>query len=120
MLAVLVIGYFVFMSFVSSQMHSSSQKTWDAMKESEFSCPPGTEVRTGRWGKLGYSRTCTPLKQGKWEAWEDGDKHFDGYYLHGQKHGKWIWYKANGEISYFIVYENGREVSGSEDAKRQN
>jgi hypothetical protein len=108
---VAVIGYFAFMSYVSSQMSDIRQTTWEAMKISELQCPEGTELKTDGWSKSGYSRTCVNLKHGKWEAWDQGYKNIDGNYNRGKKDGKWIWYHPNGKKYRVIEYDNGIELS---------
>jgi len=110
-MAVAVIGYFAFMTYVSYQMRASSDKTWGAMKASNFECPPGMDVRTEGWSKLGVSRTCSSPRHGKWEAWSDGYKNIDGFYEHGKEHGVWIFYNKDGSISKKIEYKRGVEVT---------
>ena len=109
--AVAIIGYFSFMTYVSSQMSDVRQDTWAAMKDSEMKCPDGTELKTDGWSKLGYSRTCINLKHGKWEAWDQGYKNIDGNYDRGKKHGRWIWYHSNGKVYRVIEYDNDTELS---------
>jgi len=113
-IAVVVIGYFPFMSYISSQMSNSSIKTWEAMNEVEFNCPPGLKEKTERWSKLGYSRSCVKPIDGKWEAWSEGYKHIDGFYMSGKKHGTWVFYNPNGSISKEIEYNLGKEVANKE------
>ena len=110
-IAVIIIGYFLFMSYVSTEMSNSSISTWDAMKQVELNCPPGLKEKTERWSKLGYSRSCVKPTDGKWEAWSDGYKQIDGFYKDGSKHGKWVFYNSDGSISKEIEYINNKEVS---------
>jgi len=119
-IAVGVVGYFSFMSYVSFQMSNSSISTWEAMKGKVFDCPPGLEEKTERWSKLGYSRSCVKPKHGKWEAWSEGYKHIDGFYLNGKKHGIWVFYKPDGSVSKEIEYKNGKEVSGIKSQSMEN
>lgn len=116
LMVVAVVGYFAFMSYVSSQMRDSSNETWEAMKASKFECPPGMEVRTEGWSKLGVSRTCSSPRHGKWEAWSDGYKNVDGFYEHGKKHGVWVFYNPDGSVSKKIEYEQDFEVAAAATA----
>ena len=118
LLAIIVIGYFVGVSYISHLMSSSSQETWEAMQSTDFECPAGTEARTDGWGKLGYSRTCVNLTNGKWEAWEDGYKNIDGYYEQGKKHGVWIFYQTDSSMSKKIQYSHGVELGVDEITDR--
>jgi hypothetical protein len=104
-------AYFGIMWFISSQFSESSIKTWNAMTASPFSCPEGKEVHIEGWSKLGRSRSCKPLEDGKWEAWEAGHKAIDGEYRKGKKDGKWTWYHADGAVFRVIVYKNDVELS---------
>ena len=117
LLVLTVVGYFGFMSYISSKVSETRKKTWDAMSKNEFVCPDGTELRKDGWSKLGYSRTCVSLKHGKWEAWDNGYKNIDGYYNDGKKHGEWIWYRADGSVSTRITYMNGKEIVKEVDGK---
>ena len=110
LMALAIVGYFAFMSYVSSQMRASSDKTWEAMKAAEFECPVGKEVKTEGWSKLGVSRTCASPRHGKWEAWSDGYKNIDGFYEHGKKHGLWVFYNPDGSVSKQIEYKQDAEV----------
>jgi hypothetical protein len=106
-------AYFGIMWFISSQFSESSIKTWNAMTASPFSCPEGKEVHTEGSSKLGRSRSCRPLVDGKWEAWESSYKAIDGEYRKGEKDGKWTWYHPNGSIYRIILYKNNVEVSNN-------
>ena len=116
-IAVVVIGYFSLMSYLSSQMSESSIDTWKAMKSGNFDCPEGMEEKTERWSKLGYSRSCVKPKHGKWEAWSEGYKHIDGFYNHGKKEGVWVFYNSDGSISKKVEYKEDREVSANAGVK---
>ncbi len=117
LMAAALIGYFAFMSYVSSEMRASSNKTWDAMKASRFECPDGMVVRTEGWSKLGVSRTCSNPRHGKWEAWSDGYKNIAGFYEYGKKHGVWIFYNRDGSISKKIEYKQDVEVATTATTK---
>jgi hypothetical protein len=119
-IAVAVIGYFAFMSYVSSQMRAASIETWDAMKDSIFECPAGTEVRTEGWSKLGVSRTCSSPRHGRWEAWSDGYKRIDGIYQHGKKHGVWVFYNPDGSVSKRIEYKQEAEMPEAATVKDES
>ena len=94
-------------------MSSSIGDTWEVMESNEFSCPEGTEEKRERWSKRGYSRSCSPPLNGKWEAWDEGFKHIDGYYDHGVKDGKWVWYQKDGTVYRIIKYNKGIETSNT-------
>jgi len=89
------------------------------MKSADFECPVGMEARTDRWSRLGYSRTCVNPRHGRWEAWSDGYKHIDGYYEHGKKHGRWIFYNPDGSVSKEVEYDRDAEVSNPHIARRR-
>jgi len=115
--ALIVIGYFIFMSYISTQMSASSMETWEAMKKSTFECADGLKEKKEGWSKLGYSRSCVKPKHGKWEAWSEGYKHIDGYYFNGKEHGVWFFYNPDGSISQKIEYNLGKEVNQNSLAK---
>ncbi len=96
--------------YISSELTTDAKSTWAAMSESKFSCPKGTEPSLDGWSKTGYSRTCINLKHGKWEAWDQGYKHIEGFYEHGNKHGTWSFFKEDGSIYQTVEYKNGQEV----------
>ncbi len=98
-IALLIIGYDAIKQYYLSQRNASVRETRESMRSSEFECPEGMEVRTEGWWKMGYSRFCVNLKHGKWEAWELGYKHIDGYYDHGKRHGTWVYYNSDGSVS---------------------
>jgi len=106
-LVVYVLATFYF----SYRMAESHKRTWESMKSEPFPCPEGTEEKTEGWSKLGVSRTCSEARHGKWEAWSEGYKQIDGYYDHGKKNGKWVWYRSDGSISKSVEYNQGDEVS---------
>lgn len=81
------------------------------MDKVPFSCPEGFEEKRERWSKLGYSRTCNPSKDGKWEAWDNGYKNIEGFYKNGQEDGKWVWYNKDGSVYRIVEYKNGKEIS---------
>jgi antitoxin component YwqK of YwqJK toxin-antitoxin module len=95
-------------------MSAISNKTWKVMESNKFECPTGMEVKMEGWSKVGYSRTCISLRNGKWEAWDDGYKHIDGYYEQGKKQGKWVYYKPDGTVSKEVEYNQDVEVTGNE------
>lgn len=84
------------------------------MGKNEFTCPEGTELKIERWSKLGYSRICTPLKHGKWEAWSEGYKNIDGNFINGEEDGIWVWYNKDGSVYKKIEYNQGKEISAKE------
>lgn len=102
--------YLLIGAFFSDRLTAASQATWAAMDASSFECPAATELRTEGWGKSGYSRTCAALKDGPWEAWEDGYMHITGSYRSGKEDGRWTFYNSDGSISHVIEYKNGVEV----------
>jgi len=65
-IVIVLLAYFLFIYYLSSQMSSSIETTWDAMDKVPFTCPEEFEEKRERWSKLGYSRTCNPSK--KWEV----------------------------------------------------
>ena len=116
----ILIVYFSFMSYVSSQMSASSINTWEAMKSSSFVCPEGLKEKTEDWSKLGTSRSCVKPKHGKWEAWDEGYKHIDGYYNNEKEHGVWVFYNSDGSIYKKIEYNQGKEVNKNTSIKKVN
>jgi hypothetical protein len=95
------------------QISASSQATWAAMNAAPFECPPGMEPRTEGWGEAGYSRVCSSLKEGKWEAWENGRRQLTGSYHNGKPSGVWTSYNQDGSPFKVTEYRDGVEVSSS-------
>ncbi|MCK5455890.1 MAG: hypothetical protein KAI45_02110 [Melioribacteraceae bacterium] len=101
---------FITLPYLMSWQFSSSHKdTWDIMDNSDFKCPPNTEITTRGWSKVGYMRYCEPKKNGPWEAWSEGYKNIQGEYYNGKKHGKWTWFNSDGSTQSTITYEYGKE-----------
>jgi hypothetical protein len=109
-IAAVLASYLGFVSLISYQMNASSSETWAAMQSATFECPAGQEVRLEGWGKLGNSRACSNQRNGKWEAWENGYKHIDGFYKDGIEHGVWTFYREDGTVQKTIEYNLGQEV----------
>ena len=116
-LALISIGFFVFVNYVTQQSKERASKNTEAMKNSEFVCPEGTEEKWEYWSEGGNSRSCVSPKHGKWEAWNNGYKHIDGYHEYGKKHGKWLFYKSNGAVKFEIEYDRGIEVSNTRESR---
>ena len=112
-LALISIGFFVFVNYVTQQSKERATKNYEAMKSSEFLCPEGMEEKLELWGQGGNSRSCVSPKHGKWEAWSEGYKNIDGYYENGKKHGVWLFYNPDGTVKLEIEYDRGIEVSST-------
>ena len=83
-----------------------------AMLAVEHICPDGCQEVVERWSELGYARYCVKdgKRNGNFVAWEGQRLHLEGYYLDGEKHGRWTIYNTNGTIAKIIVYDNGKQV----------
>jgi len=114
MVGALSFAYLLIMGSFSSYLTMSAKETWEAMKDSPFSCPPGTEVTYRAWSENGRQRYCEKAKDGPWEAWMSGYKWVQGYYKSGKEHGEWVWFNEDGTVSKTISYENGVELGRKE------
>ncbi len=103
-------AYLLFMALFSSYLSGSAKETWEAMQNSPFSCPPGTEVTYRNWAENGRQRYCEKVKEGPWEAWMSGYKWVQGNYKDGKEHGEWVRFNKDGTVRETTTYENGVEI----------
>lgn len=95
-------------------MQHSMKETYDAISNISLPCGPGTSQVIKPWSKGGYSVSCrnNQIKDGPWQAWENGHISISGAYAKDKEHGVWLFYTDKGtQIYRTITYENGTELS---------
>lgn len=90
----------------------NSELTYAAMNAEGFRCPGQSAVNVENWGNDGYARFCTVdgLKQGDWEAWQDGFRNIEGRFAAGEEEGDWKVLDAEGRLLRTVTYHQGKVV----------
>ena len=101
------------------EAEKNSEVTYAAMTATDFSCPQDYRVEIENWGNDGYARFCSleGVKEGDWQAWQEGFLNIEGGFLAGEEEGEWLIYNEQGQLIRRVEYRAGKVESDEQLAE---